>query len=226
MIKGVIFDMDGLMFDTERIWTTLWAPSTEKLGLPAPCEEFVSGARGLAGENMLRHLRKFYPQCDPNVLLAAVRAEGKTALANGAPAKPGLFALLDYLEEQNIPRSVASSSSHETIERYLRISGADRYFTDTVCGDDASASKPAPAIFLVAAQRLGLPASDCLVLEDSFNGVRAGHASGAVTVMVPDLQQPTEEILSLCDACCKDLNEVLDRMRNGGETPFPRKKHC
>ena len=118
---------------------------------------------------------------------------------------------------------MASSSSHETIERYLRISGADRYFTDSVCGDDAKASKPDPEIFLVAAKHLGLPARDCLVLEDSFNGVRAGHASGAVTVMVPDLQQPTEEILSLCDACCKDLNEVLDHLCHGGDEPFPRK---
>ena len=114
MIQGVIFDMDGLMFDTERIWATLWAPALERLGQPAPTEAFVAGARGLAGENMLHYLAENYPACDPQQLLDAVNELGRTALANGAPAKPGLFELLDWLEQAGIPRVVASSSTTAT----------------------------------------------------------------------------------------------------------------
>ena len=215
MIRGVIFDMDGLMFDTERIWATLWAPAAERLGLPAPTEEFTAGARGLAGENMLHYLAKNYPTVDPQLLLDTVRELGKTALYNGAPAKPGLYELLDYLEQAGIPRVVASSSSHETIRRYLKIAHVEQYFVGEISGQDVQFSKPSPDIFLEAARVLGLPPRDCLVLEDSFNGVRAGHASGAVTVMVPDLSQPDEEIRQLYDACCHDLAEVRDLLRDG-----------
>lgn len=215
MIRGVIFDMDGLMFDTERIWTTLWAPALEQLGQPAPTDDFVAGARGLAGENMLHYLAKHYPAVDPRLLLDTVNGIGKTALANGAPAKPGLYELLEYLDQAGLPRVVASSSSHETIDRYLRIAGIERYFSGRISGQDVQYSKPNPAIFLKAAQVLGLPPQDCLVLEDSFNGVRAGHASGAVTVMVPDLAQPDAEIRQLYNACCRDLLEVRDLLKAG-----------
>ena len=215
MIQGVIFDMEGLMFDTERIWATLWAPALERLGQPAPTEAFVAGARGLAGENMLHYLAENYPACDPQQLLDAVNELGRTALANGAPAKPGLFELLDWLEQAGIPRVVASSSTRETIDRYLRIADIERYFAARVSGQDVAFSKPDPAVFLEAARRLGLPPEHCLVLEDSFNGVRAGHAAGAVTVMVPDLTQPTPEIRALCTACCKTLLDVRDLLTAG-----------
>lgn len=215
MIRGVIFDMDGLMFDTERIWATLWAPALRQLGQQPPTEAFIAGARGLAGENMLRYLAQNYPAVPPQRLLDAVNALGKTALANGAPAKPGLHELLAWLEAAGIPRAVASSSGRETIDRYLRIAGIGRLFAARVSGQDVARSKPDPAIFLRAAQALGLPPRDCLVLEDSFNGVRAGHASGAVTVMVPDLAQPTPEIRALCDACCRDLLEVRGLLAAG-----------
>lgn len=215
MIRGVIFDMDGLMFDTERLWTPLWAPAAEQLGLPAPDEAFKVKARGLAGENMLRHISAYYPGADPQKVLDLVWQLGEEVFAKGVPVKPGLRELLDYLEQIGMPRIVASSSPRSMVARNLQNTGTARYFHDIVCGTDVKLSKPDPAIFLEAARRLKLDPADCLVLEDSYNGVRAGHAAGAVTVMVPDLQPPDAEMRRLYNRCCQNLLEVKQLLAEG-----------
>ena len=171
--------------------------------------------RGLAGENLKRYIAKFFPGHDPQKLLDAVWAMADERFARGVPCKPGLKELLAYLEEKGLPRIVASSSPRNMIEMNLQTTGVARYFHDVVCGTDVARSKPDPAIFLEAARRLDLDPRACLVLEDSFNGVRAGAAAGAVTVMVPDLAQPTEEIQKLYTRCCKDLFEVLALLKGG-----------
>ena len=215
MIQGVIFDMDGLMFDSERVWDRLWIPCCEQMGLPAPTEEFLSAGRGTTGDRLKRHIHEFYPTVDPQKMLETMWKLGDVEFAKGVPVKPGLYELLDYLEEQGIPRIVASSSPKAMIERNLQTTGTARYFHDVVCGYDVDKCKPDPAIFLEAARRIGVDIHDCLVLEDSHNGVRAGHASGAVTVMVPDLMPVTGEMKTLYDFCCKDLYEVRALMEAG-----------
>ena len=99
------------------------------------------------------------------------------------------------------------------------MAGVDGFFEAAVCGDEVAHAKPAPDIFLAAAKALGVPAEECLVLEDSLNGVRAGYAAGAVTVMVPDLIPPNEEIAKLYTRCCKDLLEVRDLLAQGKLSP-------
>lgn len=215
MIKGVIFDMDGLMFDTERMWDSLWEPCCRQLGLPLPSEEFCAGGRGLAGDNLKRHIAAYYPQIDPQKILDAVWVLSEDAFAKGVPCKPGLRELLAYLEERGLPRIVASSSPRNVVAGNLQTTGTARYFHDIVCGYDVAASKPDPAIFLEAARRLRLDPRDCLVLEDSYNGVRAGHAAGAVTVMVPDMAPPNEEMRRLYTRCCRDLFEVKALLEQG-----------
>jgi HAD superfamily hydrolase (TIGR01509 family) len=217
MIKGVIFDMDGLMFDTERLWDTFWEPACEELGVPMPQDlaTFYASGRGLAGQYLIEHVQKYFPQVDPQKMLDKVWQIGDARFAQGVPCKPGLKELLALLEERGLPRIVASSSPRNMIEQNLQTTGTARYFHDIVCGADVQHSKPAPDIFLEAARRLKLDIHDCLVLEDSFNGVRAGHAAGAVTVMVPDLAQPDEEIRRLYDYCCHDLYEVREMLLQG-----------
>ena len=217
MVQGVIFDMDGLMFDTERLWDTLWEPACAELGLPLPDDmpRFLASGRGLAGENLERHVAEFIPGADPKKVLQTVWRLADERFAKGVPCKPGLKELLSTLEDFAMPRIVASSSPRAMIEMNLQTSGTARYFHDVVCGSDVAHSKPAPDIFLEAARRLKLDIHRCLVLEDSFNGIRAGHAAGAVTVMIPDMAQPTPEIEQLYTRRCNSLLEVRDLLLDG-----------
>ena len=216
MVKGVIFDMDGLMFDTERLWDTLWEPACAALGLPLPAdmEKFKAGGRGLAGDNLRRHVAEYIPG-DPQKVLDKIWQLGDERFARGVPCKKGLKELLAALEDMGLPRIVASSSPRNMIEMNLQTTGTARYFHDIVCGNEVKLCKPAPDIFLEAARRIKVDIHDCMVLEDSHNGIRAGHASGAETVMVPDLLPVTDEMRSLYDDCCKDLFEVKAKMEQG-----------
>ena len=216
VVKGVIFDMDGLMFDTERLWDTLWEPACAALGLPLPAdmEKFRAGGRGLAGDNLRRHVAEYIPG-DPQKVLDKIWQLADARFARGVPCKNGLKELLAALEDMGLPRIVASSSPRNMIEMNLQTTGTARYFHDIVCGNEVKLCKPAPDIFLEAARRIKVDIHDCMVLEDSHNGIRAGHASGAETVMVPDLLPVTDEMRSLYDDCCEDLFEVKAKMEQG-----------
>ena len=215
MIKGVIFDMDGLMFDTERIWATLWKPALATLGLPYK-EGLDAAARGSAGDSMRAVLRRFYgPDCDTDAIMDALHAQAETAFQAPPPKKPGLDELIAYLEAQHIPMVVASSSRMASIRHHLDGWGLTHYFKVIVSGEQFSASKPDPEIFLRAAEALGTQPGRTLVLEDSYNGVRAGAAGGFVTVMVPDMAPANDEMRRLYTAECRDLYEVLEGLQKG-----------
>ena len=216
MVKGVIFDMDGLMFDTERLWDKMWEPACKALGLPLPEDlaAFSASCRGLAGDNLRSQVAKYIPG-DPQRLLDKVWQMADERFAQGVPCKKGLKELLTALDDRGMPRIVASSSPRTMIEMNLQNTGTARYFHDVVSGTEVKHSKPAPDIFLEAARRLKLDIHKCLVLEDSFNGIRAGHAAGAVTVMVPDMAQPTPEIEQLYTRRCSSLLEVRDLLLDG-----------
>lgn len=212
MVQGVIFDMDGLMFDTERLWDTLWEPTCREMGveMPADADAFLASGRGLAGQALTDHIREYFPTVDPQKMLQTAWRLADELFAKGVPCKPGLFELLDVLEERGIPRIVASSSPRSMILQNLSTTGAGRYFAQVVCGADVEHSKPAPDIFLLAASRLGVDIRRCLVLEDSLNGLRAARASGAVSVMVPDLRPYGPEVAPYVDYLKQDLSQVID----------------
>ena len=212
MVQGVIFDMDGLMFDTERLWDTLWEPTCREMGvaMPADADAFLASGRGLAGQALAEHIREYFPTVDPQKMLQTAWRLADELFAKGVPCKPGLFELLDVLEERGIPRIVASSSPRSMILQNLSTTGAGRYFAQVVCGADVEHSKPAPDIFLLAASRLGVDIRRCLVLEDSLNGLRAARASGAVSVMVPDLRPYGPEVAPYVDYLKQDLSQVID----------------
>ena len=157
MIKGVIFDMDGLMFDTERIWATLWKPALATLGLSYK-EGLDAAARGSAGDSMRAVLRRFYgPDCDTDAIMDALHAQAETAFQAPPPKKPGLDELIAYLEAQHIPMVVASSSRMASILRHLNNWHMTDHFKALISGEQFTSSKPDPEIFLTAAKALGPP---------------------------------------------------------------------
>ena len=200
MVKGVIFDMDGLMFDTERLWDTLWEPACAALGLPLPAdmEKFKAGGRPA-------------PPCGRVHPRRPAEGAGQDLAAGGRALCPGRTL------QKGSEGAAGRVGGHGPAAHCGKLEPAeyDRdEFADHRHGEVAH-SKPAPDTFLVAAKKLHLDPHDCLVLEDSFNGVRAGRAAGCVTVMVPDLMQPTEEIAQLYDRKCEDLLEVRDLLIEG-----------
>jgi HAD superfamily hydrolase (TIGR01509 family) len=122
--------------------------------------------------------------------------------------KPGAVELLDTLDDLRLPRAIATSSARHTVEQHLTAHDLVGRFDEIVGHGDYAASKPAPDPFLKAAERLGEEPRLCLALEDPHNGVRSASAAGMMTIMVPDLLEPTEEIRDLCTAVVCDLHEV------------------
>ena len=216
MIDGVIFDMDGTMFDTERMWATFWEPALAALGLPYR-EGLAEAARGTAGVTTRNVVRQFYgPDCDAEAIVDSLhRVADEVFFSAPVPKKPGLDALLAWLKARHIPMAVASSSREAMIRHNLDVWGLTQDFTAIVSGQHVSHSKPDPEIFLLTAQKLDVEPSRCLVLEDSYNGVRAGAAGGFVTVMVPDLVPADDEMKRLYTMECASLEEVLKKLKAG-----------
>ena len=216
MIDGVIFDMDGTMFDTERMWATFWEPALAALGLPYR-EGLAEAARGTAGVTTRNVVRQFYgPDCDAEAIVDSLhRVADEVFFSAPVPKKPGLDALLAWLKARHIPMAVASSSREAMIRHNLDVWGLTQNFTAIVSGQHVAHSKPDPEIFLLTAQKLDVEPSRCLVLEDSYNGVRAGAAGGFVTVMVPDLVPADGEMKRLYTMECASLEEVLEKLKAG-----------
>lgn len=210
IIKAVIFDMDGLMFDTERVAAEGWKSAGRQLGfsIDEPQLRQMRGRTAAAGKQLFK---KWYGESisyDEGRKIRTAYLE-QYVRDQGTPVKDGLIELFHYLKEQNIPKAIATSSTRETAIWYFERAGLPFDFNQSVCGGEIANGKPAPDVFLKAAEKLGFAPEECLVLEDSFSGVRAGHGAGCHVVMIPDLQEPDEEIRGMCDAVYGTLGEVV-----------------
>ena len=214
MIEGVVFDMDGLMFDTEPVWTLAWTPTLATVGLEFN-PEMADACRGTSGKSMEAVIHRFLPDQDAAYLRETLFATAHQMMKEGVPKKPGLDELLAFLQEQGVPMAVASSSSPELIDLHLRNGGAREYFDHLVSGVGMSHPKPEPDIFLKAADALGVKPARALVLEDSLSGVRAGVAGGFITVMVPDMVAPDDFARENATRICESLFEVRDLLAAG-----------
>ncbi len=213
-ITAVIFDMDGLMFDTERLILWAWQKAMADFGFPAPLELYLKSV-GLTDEATNAILMEALGAGFP---LEAVHGRERQYFygyveEHGAPIKPGLLELLDFLDEQELPRAVGSSSRRRTVERMLSSAGLQDRFGALAGGDEVTNGKPAPDIFLLAAQRLGVPAAGCLVLEDSEPGAQAARAAGMTCILVPDLKPPSPEGAALAYRVLPSLHDVKELLQ-------------
>jgi beta-phosphoglucomutase-like phosphatase (HAD superfamily) len=208
--RAVVFDMDGLIFDSETLYQEAIVLAAADGGHRIALEVFNltvglpwRESRGL----LLAHCGTDFPVDEFHAAWVRhfwVIAETRLEL------KPGALELLDTLDQLGLPRAIASSSSHQTIERHLRAHGLAVRFDDIVGQGDYESGKPSPDPFLKAAERLRVDPCSCLALEDSHNGVRSASSAGMMTIMVPDLLPPTDEIGGLCTLIARDLFEVRD----------------
>jgi len=209
-IQAVIFDMDGLLFDTEALYVKVWVVVGEKLGLPIT-EEVARANAGHTGQALVNHFQSHY---GPGFTLEAARPiiyEWMTdrVAEHGLPVKPGARELVESLHRLGIPMAVGSSNRADVVRAYLEEAGMLAYFPVMVAGDMVERVKPAPDIFLRAARNLGVAPEHCLVFEDSPVGVEAAHAAGCVVVMVPDLHQPCEVTRGRCWKVIDSLKKAM-----------------
>ena len=218
-IKLVIFDMDGLMFDTERVIYEVWADIITNMG-QEPSISLFSKSMGGHEPGVVEHYEKaFGRKVSMEEILDIFHLTDTTfpevIRQNGVGIKKGLPELLAWLEEENINKVIASSSSQETIRRYLDVTGIDpNRFIHLVSGDMVTNLKPDPEIFLLACEKAGVAPNEAVVLEDSRNGLRAAVAAGIPCMLVPDLLTPDKDIFEKAYKVPKDLLEVIDIIKD------------
>ena len=210
MYTAVLFDMDGLLIDSERAIGAAWMALAQRRGIDFS-EAIYAETVGLDSAKSNVVLARVFGNLEA---VQTARHEVKEILRSKAPAerfplKPGAKVLLERLHRQGIPCAVASSSARHEIEERLSAVGVLNFFQVVAGGDEVASGKPDPAVYRLAAERLGVLATDCLAFEDSLNGARAVLAAGAGLVLVPDLIIPTADIIASSVRVLHSLDEAI-----------------
>jgi HAD superfamily hydrolase (TIGR01509 family) len=207
-IRAVLFDMDGLMFDTESIYALTWNEAAKEFGYEISDDVYRKCVGKKISDCELILVETFGNAFPLKAFMKrAWEVWRDTMQKNGAPKKPGLIELLDYLDEIRISRAVVTSSTRE-IAMFTLGDVAKRYDA-IVTGEEVQNGKPAPDIFLLAVKRLKVAPEDCLVLEDSNAGMQAAHRAGIRAIMIPDLIEPTEETRRTAFRITRSLHDVV-----------------
>jgi HAD superfamily hydrolase (TIGR01509 family) len=207
--EGAIFDMDGLMLDTERPSLRAWKKVGEEMGFPIT-EEIVFRTIGVS-ENTVKKV--YMDAFGENFPYCEVRSKVKHILdievqREGIPLRPGLLTLLDTFANMGVPLAVATSTNKERALWKLEKTGLRLRFAAFAFGDEVECGKPAPDIFLLATERLGKNPHDCVGFEDSPPGLEGLHAAGIPSVFVKDLLEPPKETIEAVWYCAQDLAEA------------------
>ena len=213
-IKGVIFDMDGVILDSEKLYVRFWCEAGRFYGFPME-EKHALSIRSMARQLASEKLRGIFGSSFDYDAVRSKRVElmDKYVEENGIELKDGAEDLLMYLKENGYRIALATATPPDRAEKYLKAHDLYKYFDVTVSASMVSLGKPAPDIYLLAAEMLGLSAQSCLALEDSPNGIRSASSAGCVTVMVPDLDLPNDDILTLLHSVANGLCDVKRILR-------------
>ena len=211
-IRGVLFDLDGVVIDTEKLYTRFWMEASRDLGHPMTLEQALQ-MRSLGSRESQEKLDSFFGAAVlPYADLRARRIERMEAFIaeHGVEEKRGIRELLAHLKEKNIPCAITSSSSIPVIRRHLGSLGLLDGFTALCSGKDVPMGKPAPDIYLHGAATLGVNPENCLAIEDSPAGIESAWRAGCMAIIVPDQDQPGDEVLSRAFAKADSLIDVME----------------
>lgn len=213
-VEAILFDMDGLVLDTEKLYTRFWQEAANSLGYPMTKEQAL-GMRSLNRGAGLSQMQSYFGEAVDYDGIRAKRIEMMDAFVEqeGVTCKPGIHELLAYLKERGIKTAIATSSPIERTILYLTSVGLENSFDELVSGYMVEKGKPEPDIYLYAAKKLGVTPEKCMVLEDSPAGILAAHRAGCIPVMVPDQDNPDAETKQLLYAEADSLLAVISLLQ-------------
>ena len=220
MIQAVLFDMDGTVFDTEVIYRRCWFRAAKDVGFKEDIDLFLQRVCGLNQADMTAFVYRTYGADAPFEALWGrwLECVDEEMACGILPLKAGAPDILFAFKERGIKIALVTSSGQKTVARYLQMSGLEGVFDAIVTGNQVTHGKPHPECFLTAAKELGISPAHCAVVEDSPNGIKAAHAAGMYTVMVPDLHPCTQELRPLLWHLCDTLTDLLPLVDNENKT--------
>lgn len=215
MLKAVIFDLDGLLIDSEMMGYEICKHFIERQGGTLSIKDYAEHYCGHTAVSNITHIISKYGVTDSlDECLMKMRAIEAEYIKRGIPPKKGARELLGYLKDRGIKICLASSSTKGRAYTLLAQNGIDGFFDDGVFGNEVEHSKPAPDIFIKACEKMKASADECLVLEDSEAGIRAAHAADIPVICVPDLKQPSDEARAMTQAVLPSLEDVIELLKS------------
>ncbi len=217
-LQAIVFDMDGLMFDSERVIQYSWNVVGQRLGYGFVGDDNILNTLGFNRDTRERYFKERYgcdfPYEDFHDAYRIVFRE--YVKDRGLPVKEGLYELLEVLKDRGIPAAVATSSGYEHALENLKSKEIDHYFQTMITGNMVTQAKPAPEIYLKACKALGVEPARAVALEDSYNGIRSAHNAGMCTIMIPDLLNDTSPVEDCLDCKMDSLLDVAAWLRDSG----------
>lgn len=213
-IKGAVFDMDGLMLDTEKLLVRFWRESALYYGYNMT-DENVFEIRSLSRKYSVPLLKGIFGEDFPfnEIRSRRISLMNEYIDKNGFEVKKGLFELLNFLKKNNYLVAVATATDRERAEIYLKKIDAYKYFDAVICGDMVKNGKPEPDIYLTATAELGLSPEECIAFEDSPNGIKSAYSAGCKVIMIPDLTQPDGSLMPMLSGVYESLDKAVDFFR-------------
>lgn len=215
MIKAIIFDMDGLMIDSERVTFECYQEILKGMNLTMD-EEFYKTLLGKPLKGIYQRFYDVYGNDFPieDVIKDVHALMAKRFETEGVPIKTGLKSLLEYLKENNYKTIVATSSNRDRVDTILSQAQITDYFDDSICGDEVTKGKPNPEVFLKSCQKLGVNVDEAIVLEDSEAGIQASYDVGIKVICIPDMKYPEKQYEEKTFKILKDLNDVTEYLKS------------
>ncbi len=209
MTPNIIFDMDGVLIDSERLYDRAWRQVSADMNLPDVDDCLTQCVGRNSRDTSVILMERYGPTFNADLFRDEIRAAFAAIVeTEGLPLKPGTIELLDWLRTQGWPLALATSTGRQSAERHLKSVGLFDYFSTIITGDMVSVGKPAPDIYLLAAEKIGASPQDCIAIEDSPNGVKSAYTAGLKTILVPDMLDPDPEIRQLALRVFPSLVEV------------------